>query len=299
MITGEREITVAPVTLRNGQSVQAAVSASLSMDTQAISTFMALAELTSDTDTSMVDKLRICNVNEAQCSRGTGGDVVQFNSTNGGDVFKAAQTFEGDSIAYNLVSQAKLAADERDKWLDVAHKSADSNADSLMKLDEAGQILASIDSKLAKLADLASLRDDLTATGPEARSAWATLILITQRINEVPLFTTLQLVQQIGGAFAQAGVIIDQKLGEMGEKGVCKEAASAECEKSADASRRAALEQIKSDLTKVSAVLQSVLESNANAKIAPIRVQRATSELAQKEAQIRLIRRILRELGGQ
>ncbi|MEK7356925.1 MAG: zinc-dependent metalloprotease, partial [Bdellovibrionota bacterium] len=230
LITGNPAITLIPVELRmknpQGQGIvgPAVAQASLNTDTQALSTFVGFGLFASDLDASFVDKLRVCNKNEGQCSEGAGGEVVEFKSAGGGDVFRAAQTATGDSIAFSLVKDAKAISDEREKWTGIGKKAGELQADNLLRLDAAGDLRARIDENLAKIPELKIVRDQITNLDPEAQTAWSMLVMLTEQIDKAPLFLTLDLAQKIGGAFQGAGALVDAEIEKMGAKGICEAA---------------------------------------------------------------------------
>jgi hypothetical protein len=227
LITGNAAITLIPTELRmkdrqgKPMIVPAVAQASLNTDTQAIATFIGLGLFASELDASFVDKLRVCNKNEGQCAGSDATEMVEFKSANLNDVFRASQTVNGDSIAFSLVTEAKAISDERDKWIDIKKKAGESQADNLLKLDAAGELRARMDGNLAKIPELETVRKTITNLEPNAPSAWSMMILLTQNIEQAPLFFTLDLAQKIGGAFQGASAAVDAEITKMGDKGIC------------------------------------------------------------------------------
>lgn len=227
LITGDSAVSIVPAEIRMRDPknpnqpivVPAIAPASLSVDTQSIATFVAFGLLTSDTDTSMIDKLRICDTNEGQCSKGT---TVEAKSASGSNVYRATQTSAQDSIAFALVTDMKALSDERDKWEAIAEKSGEAQADNLLKLDAAGDLRERIETNLGKIKELAPLKKSVTEVGNQAQSAWSVMVMLTEQIAKAPTFLTFTLAQQIGGQFALAGQAVDAEIQKMGTKGICE-----------------------------------------------------------------------------
>ena len=335
LISSDPSITAIPVQLRMKQGgknvvVPAIAPASLNADTQAISTFVAFGLLASDTETSLVDKLRVCNANETQCNTGAGEQVVSFTSAGGGDTYKAAQTAQKDSIAFNLVTLAKQSSDERQKWIGIAAKSGEEQAANLMKLDESGELRGRIDENLGKIPELADFRKNVTDISNGAGSAWAAMAAVTQHLDQAPLFQTINVAQGVIGTFTAVAQKVDEQVGLLGDQGICApapapapasgavafnggglglalddtpapgagNAGTGNCAASPEAKRRATLVQLQADFKTAIDLVQAVMQSDVNAKAAPVQINNLTNDISGKEAQIVVIRRLLREAGA-
>ncbi|MES2963757.1 MAG: zinc-dependent metalloprotease [Bdellovibrionota bacterium] len=222
VITGNSAISLIPATLRltdpkTGQAyvVPAIANASLSVDTQNIATFVAFSLLVADTETSFINKLRICDSNESQCA---GDEVVEAKAPLGG-TYRAVQTESNDSISFALVTDLKKLADQRDKWKEIGKKAGEAQAVNLVELDGAGEIRERIDANLAKIKELEEVR--AVVTGPNPESAWSQLVKMTQEIAKRPPFDTMERANEIGTLFAVAGSLVDIQIGELGTNGIC------------------------------------------------------------------------------
>lgn len=233
LLTGNPNITIVPAEIRMRDPkapnqpivVPAIAQASLNTDTQALSTFVSFGLLTSDLETSFLDKLRICGKNEGQCSESAGDEVVEAKSASGGDVFRAAQTAHKDSIAFALVSEMKGLSDEREKWKEIGRKAGEAQADNLLKLDAGGELRQRLEENFAKVKDLKSLekmKEQITAVEGEQPSAWSMVVMLTQQIDKVPLFTTLEVARGIQAMFADASQKVDGEIKAMKTEGICE-----------------------------------------------------------------------------
>jgi hypothetical protein len=301
MITLNPRIVAVPVRTRSGHLVQAVAPAALSIDIQAQATLVAFTDFVFDNDTSEIDKLRICNLNEGACAANFGLESVDYVSALGSDKFRAVQTLDNDSYSFLLVSQAKEIADRRQKALDTVNNWPKKQAELLKTLENAETVRARIHENLAK-AGLQELQAQVTDTSKEASSAWAILLVMSKETESVQLFHFLTLVDQVNGAFAGASAIVDQRIAEINvctgdgdDAGVNKDADA--CKGLVDKSKktRKALAQLQTDLKSLSEIVANSLDAGVAAKTAPLGLDNSIDSLKRTESQIRFIRKLFKE----
>lgn len=291
-------ISVMQVPLRDDDKtvIPVVTNASLDKNVQLFSTIISLTDFVLDGDKSMLDKFRICSVNEQGCLAPTAADMsVEFKTASGQDRFRAVQTPEGDSSAFRLVSQAKELDQERSKWSEILTKSGGEQAENLMKLDQArAELRPRLESSLAKFPALGFLSENVLRDDASNPGAWLRLEQFTRELLNKGPAESEQIAVSILTDFHRLEGGLAKLMADMGEKGVCKEPSDSECQASPDVVRRKALTALVIDFTQANQLAQTVALANFNARVAPGVVQSLTNQLASQEADIRLIRKIMR-----
>ena len=360
LVNQKGRVATVPLKLRSGQTVQGTVEASMNRDTQAIATVTALTDFVADGDESVVDKMRVCSTNERGCLSSMGQQSVQFTSASGQDQFRAVQTLENDSIAFTLVNQASEIAKQRDEWLEKQRKASDQNADNLMRISEAEPRFMAYAQAVARVPELAQVSQALTGVQGRDPGAWGLLKTIVGRVDQLPMFTTINFAQQTAGRFVQAQAAITQLITAMGDAGRCGPApanvrpgnaalptlggapqpgatqpnnisapgvspgsvtglvadqplngaapvvvtppptapVNAACEQTPEAQMRRELEALRAQAEEMAKLAVEVMTSTIEGKVAPLRVRRLSDEIARAEANIRLIRRVMKSTGA-
>jgi hypothetical protein len=218
-----------------GQVQNVFIPASLNADTQALSSFIAVAALTTETDGSMLTKLKICNANEAECTQAVSGQVAEYHSAQGGETFRAFQTLNGDSIAFDMITDAKAVEDQRLKIATGMADASKTQADNLMNLSNASglrdQIVADINAvpafdQLTK--DPSDPTGKTMAKVSEILSRWVTASWIDAAATATAQpFTALELNTKANKEIQTVSGFIASQLTAMKDAGQCWVAAQA------------------------------------------------------------------------
>lgn len=223
MITQKDRILTIPFKTQAGV-LPVAVEPSLNLDVKAIGTITALVDFVSDSDESIADSLRVCSLNDQGCRPGFGQKTIEFTTASGQDVFRSVQTLKEDSIAFDLLTEAAAIDKERKNWVTKMQKSSDTIAENIMKLEE---LKLQRDSMLKVLNDLEIKELEqaipmILSDDPKSPSVWNIVNLMATKPEELPLFLTLNLAQQVGGAFEGVGQIIVGNIQGLDEKNECR-----------------------------------------------------------------------------
>lgn len=223
MITQKDRILTMPFKTQAGV-IPVAVEPSLNLDVKSIGTITALVDFVSDSDESIADALRVCSLNDQGCRAGFGQKTVEFTTASGQDVYRAVQTLKEDSISFDLLSEAAAIDKDRKEWVSKMQKASDTIATNIMKLEELKPKRDSLHKTLMDLeiAELGELIPALLSGEKGVPSVWNIVNLVATSPEQVPLFMTLNFVQQAGGAFQAAGQILVGRIEALDEKNECR-----------------------------------------------------------------------------
>jgi hypothetical protein len=224
MITQKDRILTIPFKTPRG-IVPATVEPSLNLDVKAIGTVTALVDFVSDSDESIADSLRVCSLNEQGCRAGFGQKTVEFTTASGQDVFRSVQTLKDDSIAFDLLTEAAALDKERKNWVQKQLKASDTIAGNIMKITELKQTRASLQKSLEAL-EIEELKEIIPAVlsdDEKVSSLWNITNLIATKGEQIPLFLTLNLTQQAGGALGATMQVLGQSIEKLDPNDECKE----------------------------------------------------------------------------
>lgn len=226
MITQKDRILTIPFVTARGV-VPATVEPSLNLDVKAIGTVTALVDFVSDSDESIADSLRVCSLNDQGCRAGFGQKTVEFTTASGQDVFRSVQTLKNDSIAFDLLTEAAALDKERKNWVQKQQKASDTIATNIMKITELKESRASVQKTLEAL-EIEELKEIIPAVlsdDEKVSSLWNIANLIATKGEEIPLFLTLNLTQQAGGALGATMQALGQSIQKLDPNNECKEPA--------------------------------------------------------------------------
>jgi hypothetical protein len=223
MITQKDRILTIPFKTQVGL-LPATVVPSLNLDLKSIGTITALVDFVSDSDESIADALRVCSLNDQGCRSGFGTKTIEFTTASGQDVFRSVQTLKEDSISYDLLSEAATIDKERKEWVTKLQKSSDTIASNIMKLEELKEKREALIKRLVelKIGELDEAIQVLFSNDPRAISVWNILTQLATKPEELPLFLTLNLAQQAGGAFEGVGRLLMDQVQKLDPKNECR-----------------------------------------------------------------------------
>lgn len=162
MVNSNPQIAAFQITTNGNTQVSAIAPASMDINTQAYGTITGLADFATYNEQAFVDKMRVCNGDEAHCQSSTSLPTVEFTSAGSNDVFKAIQTPGGDSISYKMVQAGKAIADLRAHAQVVANVGSNLNTTAQQQMTAAETQRAALDSLLKADTTTASWVKDLT-----------------------------------------------------------------------------------------------------------------------------------------
>ncbi|MDX9730981.1 MAG: zinc-dependent metalloprotease, partial [Bdellovibrionales bacterium] len=224
MIVQNKKLVSVPFETKLGV-LNANVAPSLNLDIRAIATITALTDFVSDSDESIADRLRVCSVDEAGCRAAFGSDVVEFTTASGQDVFRTVQTLEGDSIAFELLSEAAALDKQRKEWVDKLQKASDSTIDNIMKIEALGDQLPVMMSAL-KEADVEALKEILplfVSDNPSQATMWSIMQMLATQGEQIPLFITLNQANQVFGILGATAQALVESIAAVDPAGQCPE----------------------------------------------------------------------------
>ncbi|HEX4923313.1 MAG TPA: hypothetical protein VFV50_04475, partial [Bdellovibrionales bacterium] len=191
MATDRQYIAEALVTTKGGKQYKAFVPASSDINTRLIAIQIGLMDLATDQDSSFLDKLRMCNSQDAsKCTPTSGQAVVQFETASGSDFFRAVQTLEKDSIAFQIVADGKVISDERKANQQIVANSPAMLAEAKNKMTAGEAKRKTLHDLFMSEATLKQYADTVTAnTG--AVSTWVKSLDVINRLDQYGVFKTL------------------------------------------------------------------------------------------------------------
>ncbi|MEQ1876200.1 MAG: hypothetical protein ABL958_06110 [Bdellovibrionia bacterium] len=204
MATDREYIGQSYVTTMGGTTHLAYVPATSDINLRAIAIMIGVADLSTDSDSSFVDKLRMCDSQDAsKCTPTLGQDVIQFDSASGTNFFKASQTLEKDSIGFQIVKDGKIIADQRKQhMLDVAN-SPQILAGAKTKLTGAETKRKTLDNLLKSENGLKDLSDKITST-TATQSVWVQSKFLLDNLGQFGVFKTIDFANWSVGLFVEA-----------------------------------------------------------------------------------------------
>jgi hypothetical protein len=281
LIAGSDQISTIPVLMRNGTLVNAAAPASTNNNVQELAAVHAVTDFILGTDHSIVPKLRICSLNDADCVASDGTEKVEYQSASSTNRFRAVQSREGDSIAFALVKDAKNLDDQRQKLKDLNRAATETAKANLAKIDAAGPLVTKIDQAMAKIPALEEPRKKSFADAPE--SGWTKIKKVMSLLSgtdDVPIASATTFAVQAYSALLEAQAAVDTEI-----------------KKPEQAANLDALTQIKTDVdTQVKATVE-LLNSAISLRRAPAEISSLDRQIADKEMPIELLRSVLKEVG--
>lgn len=222
MITQKDRILTMPFKTQAGV-IPVAVEPSLNLDVKSIGTITALVDFVSDSDESIADALRVCSLNDQGCRAGFGQKTVEFTTASGQDVYRAVQTLKEDSISFDLLSEAAAIDKDRKEWVSKMQKASDTIATNIMKLDELKGARESMIKTLEALEikEMGEVIPMVFTDDEKTPSLWNVTKLIATKGEEIPLFLTLNMTQQAGGALEAVGGLVVAELQKIDPKNEC------------------------------------------------------------------------------
>lgn len=222
MITQKDRILTMPFKTQAGV-IPVAVEPSLNLDVKSIGTITALVDFVSDSDESIADALRVCSLNDQGCRAGFGQKTVEFTTASGQDVYRAVQTLKEDSISFDLLSEAAAIDKDRKEWVSKMQKASDTIATNIMKLDELKGARESMIKTLEALEikEMGEVIPMVFTDDEKTPSLWNVTKLIATKGEEIPLFLTLNMTQQAGGALDAVGGLVVAELQKIDPKNEC------------------------------------------------------------------------------
>lgn len=223
MITQKDRILTVPFKTQVGV-IPVAVEPSLNLDVKSIGTITALVDFVSDSDESIADSLRVCSLNDQGCRAGFGQKTVEFTTASGQDVYRAVQTLKDDSISFELLTEAAAIDKERKEWVSKMQKASDTIATNIMKLEELKPKRESLQKTLTEL-EIAELKDvipALVSNDKRTPSVWNIVSQLATGPDEMPLFLTLNLAQQVGGVFEAVSQLLVGNIEALDEQNECR-----------------------------------------------------------------------------
>ncbi|RYZ69051.1 MAG: hypothetical protein EOP05_15420 [Proteobacteria bacterium] len=274
------------------QPIAVTAPAAMNADTQMMATIFAAAYMTSDTEKSMLAKLRVCDINDNRCDKSQVGKVAEFESSELGNRFRAAQTFEGDSIAFDLITAAAKADKERNEWLAVYNNREKALGDAILKFT-ASDLRIRMDATLSKLPELAPVRELMVGTG---NSLWAQTEALTTNVKRQKYYTFAKELQKViiaaNAAFAK-----------LGESDKPSKAATNECDKDdspcmnkatdvAD-TRTAIINEAKAQAGEFAQLLNEMITVDRNYVLSPLMTKSAIAEVKGHENNIETLQKFV------
>lgn len=287
-IAGDRHMRYVMVRPKYGnQSVVAEAEATQDLTLRSYATFGVFADFYSDSDPSVLEKIRICNANEQNCLNELGGEVAEFRSQSGGDRFRAVQTLAGDSMAFRIVAQAMAIDADRARAQEILAESkrplATDKVTALAQINLNSELSSRLHENLGKVQELAYLRETLTEpTGEESKnpSAFDFLSVIASAAPNYPALEILEAVGSLGGQLFEALEVSQSVATRLDPNSAEGQAAAA----------------IVSDLTQVLSQLQPLVEPVQAMRQAPADIEALSSDISNSESIVRTIRRYMKAL---
>ncbi len=219
LITQDSRISTIDITTSDGKTEQYFVEAGLSLATQIQAIIIGLIDFVSYGNTSFADKMRICDLVDKERCRDSGYGSVEFVTSSGQGLFKAAQTRSSDSIVYSLVSKgvelSKIQTDLLDKI-----KNADKHiAEQSKKLEEVQtvnqQLNDAIDSAIGNFhlaEDLDKVKNYLTSEelpkNGEEKSVWLVASDAMENLDKSKPLTFSENIEHIQKQYFEAYKIV-------------------------------------------------------------------------------------------
>ncbi len=223
MITQKDRLMTVPFQTAIGV-LPASVEPALNLDMRALSTITALTDFISDSDESIADRMRVCSGDEQGCRAKFGQQVVEFATSSGQEIYRSVQTLNGDSISFGLLSEAAALDKQRNEWVTKQQKASDVSAENIMKLAEIAPAREGLEKTLLALdiKELNQIVPVMLSADPKAMSMWNIVNVLATRGDQLPLFNTIDLVQQSGGILNATAQVLGASIEALDPAGQCK-----------------------------------------------------------------------------
>ncbi|RYZ76893.1 MAG: hypothetical protein EOP05_03630 [Proteobacteria bacterium] len=273
--------------------ITVAKDAALNIDLQAIAGAYAVGALTTTSDMSYLNRLRVCANGEGGCEPGPQNLPVASVTVNG-KTYRAVQTYAGDSISFNMITEASKLQAQRTASEDSKKPSDNEFADALLKLSGSAALRARLDSELKKYPVHTPIRNTLIvgfktkdATGKEQFNPpiWDIVNAFAKAYKTSGYFTLAERVEMIPNILKQMTDMVDGQLAQV----------SAATPDASTPVVIADLTQIKTDLAEATAILNGVVNSGLAIKGAPLSIGNLTSSLERSESNIIYLRRLMKQ----
>jgi hypothetical protein len=214
--------------MKNGVRNSLPAPASYNKDLRMSAIEVAALELVGNNDTSMADRLRICNSNDLRCNVAESSNIqkVDFVGSNGVSAYRALQTPEGDSIAYQIVKNAAALSKRRDDFAKATREHAGEDAEKLRNqaLQQVGSVerlRKHIDALLNTLDETRVFRASITDPA-SSDSAWSLLSQYVAKSRTTSDAEALEIRANVLGKIDAAVVKVVELHNALGPKeGVC------------------------------------------------------------------------------
>lgn len=271
-----------PVQMKDKSVVLAKADAAFNVDIYSLAGIMAVGNLTTSTDMSMLNKLRVCVNGEGGCEPGPEKlPVAEFTAN--GKTYRAVQTYEADSIAYKIVSEAAALQKTRTDSKKGEVPADEAFAKALMAFDAAKPVVTELDKTLAKHPELAEVRNLLTAPRVEGQpmSLWVYTELIKAQAAKLGYFA---ISKDAEGILASLD----------GANGMMAEAVAA-AEKAKNVEGAQTLKKIAADVKVATDAIAGFYNTIMAVRMAPHVQKNMTSALERAESQVIFLRRLLKQ----
>jgi hypothetical protein len=267
-----------------GDQIRAILPAAFNQDTKMYGLIFGLSDLVSDQGQEFLDKIRICTEGEPGCTNTLGLDQATFSARQGHNIYRATQTVEQDSIAFDLVSKGAGLSSARDQAVKdlaqmpaliaqlkerVTGKKGDTPADhrwALMNL---------LENKAPKTAAKVKVIYGRSKPKKGVTPLWAQVMAIGAAGEKADPGAVQGLSEQVPLLVEAGKAIIEEDL----------------------ASDDALLKQVQTPLKLVNADMNDVIGLSARVVLSEAIVQQATDQLGPIEENVRTVRSILNLLG--
>lgn len=276
-----------PAKLASGQVVNAVAPSSLGLDTQRFGTIASLFYFVFDGETKIVDKMRICSENEQGCNGGLGQAVAQFTRAQGQGSYRAAQTLDGNSFVFDMVSAAATEDIERQELVKLQQGLSDYHASAIMKVNDLDDEIKRIDENLAKYPEYAEIRKALTGE----QGALTVAKMLIEKLLETPASQVEPMQEQIVNIVNRAASALAGEAAKLKDVPPCE---SLKCPQAKEVAKKEALAEISADFKPIFATLNELFKTNSKLATAPGRIEELTGSIERKEGDIRRIRTILK-----
>ena len=259
--------------------VNAYSDAALNLDVQTIAGIYAIGGLTTTSDMSLLNKVRVCADGEGGCTAGPENMPVTEVSVNGRK-YRAAQTYENDSISFKLIEAAK-AFEARRTAAEKSKVTGDADlAEALMKLEAAKEVRDRLNANFDKYPELKQLQTVLTGktTNAANMSVWDYVELLKDNYTKLGYFTLSQEAEPIPALFDQAIGMMDKVI-----------ASTKDAQKAKD------LAQIKADLNEGKTAIAAFLTAAVTVRSAPLIINSSTDSLERAESSLLLLRKLMKQ----
>ncbi len=222
LITQDPRISSINIATSDGKREEYFVQAGLSSNTKIQAIVIGLIDFVNHENSSFADKMRVCDLVDKDRCIDSGYGSVEFVTSSGQGLFKAAQTRSSDSIAYTLVSKgvdlSKTHADlldkikNRDKYIAEQYI----NLKEVEKMNK--QLESAIDATIALeinfgisfKADLEKIKKYLISKKEEEKSAWLMANIAMETLDKSKPLGFSEYIQYIKKQYFESYKVIDK-----------------------------------------------------------------------------------------